>query len=100
MSELDQRHRRSAYRTRPTGARLRNACVTIAVDCGCSLGSVCAVDRAIEAPHPVARPPVVERVALAALALLAAVSLFLRFASRSLEATVALSPEFAEAFTQ
>jgi MFS family permease len=58
------------------------------------------VDRAIETPHPVARPPVVERVALAALALLAAVSLFLRFASRSLEATVALSPEFADAFTQ
>jgi putative MFS transporter len=42
----------------------------------------------------------VEQLALAALALLAAMSIFLRFASQSLEAAVGLSPEFSEAFAE
>src|SRR5262245_3232851 len=58
------------------------------------------MNQAIEAPQPVARPPVVEQLALAALALLAAMSIYLRFASHSVEAEVGLSPEFSEAFAK
>jgi putative MFS transporter len=50
--------------------------------------------------RPVAKPSVVERVSLASVAFLAAISVLLRFASRSLEAAVGPSPEFAEAFMQ